>query len=615
MPLRVQLLGRPRVGGASGRPPARKSWALLAYLILHPPVSRRRLAELLFADADDPLGALRWSLSDLRRALGSGVIGTSDPVHVEHHALSVDVTELERANWSEAVAMPGFGRELLEGVDPASDPAFELWLMSERRRIASLSVALLHEAALGGLAMGEPDAAVRHANLVVEQAPDLDDSHALLIRCLVAAGRPREAAAHAERMEGRFVHHGSAAGHQLQRALQVPRPPVSASTATIAANLEMGLAAVDAGALADGIAALEEAAGMARQLDDPRSQVDALLGLGSTLVHAARGNDEEGAALLHEAAAVAEQRADGHRLASIWRELGWIGFLRGEYERARYWLARSAGATSADEELAWISLIEAACVADQGDHAAALELLDDAEARADRAGDIKGAAFARSFRGRSLLLLGEPEQADVELAAAIDGARRARWVSVLPWPMALRSEVSRLRGDLEQAAELAEGAFALGCKVGDPCWEGLGARAGALSAFVRGDARPVASTTSRSRLSTSSSAPRLRHLLRDGLCDGGPARGRVALRLLGATPGHSRHRERPDTALRLPRRARAPRPRAARDRPLTLVYAVFSASSRRRRSRKARSAPLVARASAASYATVASDARPSAARK
>lgn len=75
----VRLLGAPRfdTGGAPTPPPrGRKSWGLLAYLLLteHPP-SRQRLAALLFPEADDPLGALRWSLADLRRSLaGRGVL-------------------------------------------------------------------------------------------------------------------------------------------------------------------------------------------------------------------------------------------------------------------------------------------------------------------------------------------------------------------------------------------------------------------------------------------------------------------------------------------------------------------------------------------------------------
>lgn len=58
-----------------------RKWALLAYLILERrKATRSSLASLLFADADDPLGALRWNLSELRRALGPEIELTGDPL-------------------------------------------------------------------------------------------------------------------------------------------------------------------------------------------------------------------------------------------------------------------------------------------------------------------------------------------------------------------------------------------------------------------------------------------------------------------------------------------------------------------------------------------------------
>jgi hypothetical protein len=55
--------------------------ALLAYLLLADrPPGRRHLAELLFGDADDPLGALRWTLAELRRTLGAPELFAGDPV-------------------------------------------------------------------------------------------------------------------------------------------------------------------------------------------------------------------------------------------------------------------------------------------------------------------------------------------------------------------------------------------------------------------------------------------------------------------------------------------------------------------------------------------------------
>ena len=52
-------------------PRGHKVWALLGYLLTTASApSREWLAELLFPEADDPLNALSWNLTQLRRLLG-----------------------------------------------------------------------------------------------------------------------------------------------------------------------------------------------------------------------------------------------------------------------------------------------------------------------------------------------------------------------------------------------------------------------------------------------------------------------------------------------------------------------------------------------------------------
>src|SRR5450432_3239386 len=84
MSLTIRLLGSPRIeqdGEQVVGPRGNKTWALLAYLLLsRQPPSRRKLAELLFSEADDPLGALRWSLAQLRQALRQPNALRGDPV-------------------------------------------------------------------------------------------------------------------------------------------------------------------------------------------------------------------------------------------------------------------------------------------------------------------------------------------------------------------------------------------------------------------------------------------------------------------------------------------------------------------------------------------------------
>jgi DNA-binding SARP family transcriptional activator len=117
----TRLLGPPEIerdGVVVAPPRGHKAWAVLAYLLLEErPVSRARLAGLIFGDADDPLGALRWTLAQLRRALG--VTGTlrGDPLELGllPAGTAVDVLALAAGDPDPALARG----ELLEGSIPA----------------------------------------------------------------------------------------------------------------------------------------------------------------------------------------------------------------------------------------------------------------------------------------------------------------------------------------------------------------------------------------------------------------------------------------------------------------------------------------------------------------
>lgn len=67
MGLSIHVLGSPRIerdGALVDAPRGHKPWGLLTYVIRNRvPSSRERLAGLLFPEADDPLGSLRWTLS------------------------------------------------------------------------------------------------------------------------------------------------------------------------------------------------------------------------------------------------------------------------------------------------------------------------------------------------------------------------------------------------------------------------------------------------------------------------------------------------------------------------------------------------------------------------
>ena len=122
MTLTIHLLGRPHLERSSGSAyefRSRKTWALLAYLVLcQRQPSRAEVASLLFSTADDPLRALRWSLSEIRRGLGDDGMVDGDPLALQLSATTtVDVAVVAHGTWAEAVAIPGLGAGLLEGMD------------------------------------------------------------------------------------------------------------------------------------------------------------------------------------------------------------------------------------------------------------------------------------------------------------------------------------------------------------------------------------------------------------------------------------------------------------------------------------------------------------------
>ena len=189
----IRLLGRPsieRPGGQGYRLRSRKSWALLAYLLLaEGNTTRSQLAGLLFAEADDPLRALRWSLAEIRRCLGDEVSLDGDPVVLRlPTGATVDVDVLTHDTWAAGVEVVGLDAELLDGLEISGAPAFESWLLSERRRLAAAAETILHEAALGLMARGALDRARGFAVRAAAMSP-LDENHqALLIRLYRLAG-------------------------------------------------------------------------------------------------------------------------------------------------------------------------------------------------------------------------------------------------------------------------------------------------------------------------------------------------------------------------------------------------------------------------------------------
>jgi DNA-binding SARP family transcriptional activator len=483
-----------RGGAPVDVPRGHKPWGLLAYLRrTRVPPSRERLVSLLFPEAGDPLGALRWTLSALRRSFGDDAELGGDPVRLTlRPGTLVDVDVLSRGSWMEAVALPGLGHELLDGLAFRSSPGFEMWLDSERRHVAGTTSAVLHQAALALLARGEVESAMRHAAELVRLNPYEENAHVLLVRCLRVAGDHEGAVRRAQACTELFRRElGVEPSPALRVAVEASEAPVAARVsgeAAIQAQVEAGEAALAAGAVEAGVQLMRSAVAAARKIDDRELLATALVALGGALVHSARGRDEEGAAALHEGTTLAEELGRNDVAATGWREIGWVQFLRAQYERAEKSLTRTAQlAGGADEELAWVDVTRGACRHDTGDHAAAGELLRSGVERARQLPSGQPLAQALTMLGRYHLLRGEIEDALHHLDQALDEVKARGMTAFVSWPEAFRGELDLVLGDLDAAEARFEHAFALGCQVGDACWESIGLRGLGLVAVARGD--------------------------------------------------------------------------------------------------------------------------------
>jgi DNA-binding SARP family transcriptional activator len=486
MPLTIRLLGRPRLEDGEGvLPPPRggKAWGLLAYLVLaEHPATRRRLAGLLFGEADDPLATLRWSLAELRRTIGVPTSLRGDPPALElPPGAVVDVT---RVLADEDVPADWLAGELLEGMP--FPPAFEAWLSVERRHCAAAAEALMHERAVAGLAAGRHEAAARLATELVGRNPFDEGHHELLVRSLALGGDRTAALARAEECDALFRSElGVAPSPAVRRAAYAARERAFHGTrAAAAAQLEAGQAAASAGAFETAVERLRRACAEAAGCGDDGLRARALVALGETLIHAVRGRDEEGAAVLHQAITVAERAGDRAASATAHRELGYVDVQAGRRERARTWLAKAEALAEGDDEVAALRGVQGMSASDEADYPVARQRLEES---VWLAGGGRQAAWSLSLLGRLHLLRGDDGAARSAVDRSLAFTDAERWLAFRPWPDTLAAELEVRAGAVDAAAERLERAFTVACEVEDPCWEGAAARGIGLLAARRGD--------------------------------------------------------------------------------------------------------------------------------
>ncbi len=488
---RARLLGSPRIED-SGQlcPPPRglKSWAVLARVALAGrPVGRRELAGELFGGADDPLGALRWSLADLRRSFGLPSLLCGDPLSLSPGELWVDVRALEDGS----LPAEDIGGGLLEGIELRNCPGFDTWLLLARLDCAARGREELRRRALGLLATGDAGAAMAAAGRAAGLDPLDEGAQELFLRVLVAAGRGGLASAHLASCEALFAREGLVPSPALRSAARdpglAPRPRMRAGVVA-ASLLRAGTAALDAGAVDAGVETLRRAAAEAGRAADPAIQAEVLRALGGALVHAVRGSDGEGAVVLHRGLLAARTAGRPALAADILRELAFVDVQAGRHTSADRALREASQHACGDPGLlAGILAVQGMNQADRGRHFEAAELLTESAGMARGAGRARQEAWSQGILARSLLLAGQVQPAQEAAGRSTAVALSERWNAFLPWPQVLHAQCLAAAGRWDEASEDAEHAFALACELGDPCWEGMAARALGLLALHAGD--------------------------------------------------------------------------------------------------------------------------------
>ncbi len=464
----IRLLGRPALLRDGVQVPdllGSEGWALLGYLLLSGhPATREELATL----------ELEAGFPELRRVLGDAVTIAGDPVRLE---LAPDVSIDDSA-----------GGILLDGV--SGGPAFAAWLRVMRRRVAGHAESVLHETALAELAAGRPAQAAEYAARLVASDPFDEANHELLVRSLIAAGDRAGALAQVTACRRLFREQLGTEPSPALRNAAGPGAPVEPMTGGGAAGrgqLEAGEAAMAAGALEYGLSCLRRACTEAAICGDGALGARSLTALGTALVHAVRGRDEEGAAVLHQALAVAESAGDRESLVAALRELAYTDIQAGRRAGIESRLARAAQLAEGDAEHAAILTVQGMNHSDMGDYPRAFAALESAIERAERAGDRRRLAFALSLLARAQLLREETDAAGRSLDRALAIVDAERWLAFQPFPEAMRGEVDLRHGRDARASERFEHAYALACELADPCWEGLAARNLGLLHRARGE--------------------------------------------------------------------------------------------------------------------------------
>ena len=493
--LRIRLLGSPTLekDGEPARLEGRKTWALLTYLLLESrSPTRRELVDRLWSDADDPLGAARWALSQVRKSLaGSAAIVEHDGrlVFDATAPVAVDARDLLAGSWQPNDVADLVRGELLESWEFDEAPEFARWLGIQRARLGGAATDALRTAA-GLLAPSDPEHAIALAERGLLKDPFDDTLHGLIIETHALRGDLARARAYLESVTQRYrTELGIDAPIALTRALHRSPTPGPQGASQRAAQLDALLQAAFsrgqggdfAGAAEMANRAARDAAGDGHDALEMRALIEAT----NYMSWALSGEPREWLAALQRANNIAVALNDRRALADIERERGRIVFLQGSIGAAEAALRRSlALALEIGDEhyVALARMFIGVCETDRCDYASA-----ETDLRAAVNGHRKP-AVPMAWLARLLVKMSRYDDASPMAERSIDMMTASAFVVQLALALIQSGEIRLARGDDAGAGERFARAFTVAQEVGDHDWMALALRG--LARLDLRDARP-----------------------------------------------------------------------------------------------------------------------------
>lgn len=493
MSLRIRLMGRPALvrDGAPAEMQGRKTWALLAYLLLEPlGATRRELVARLWSEAEDPQAAARWTLSQVRKALApeAAIVERSGRLILEAaERVSVDINDLlEGRADAAAIELLAHG-ELLEDCDLDDSPEFSRWLTVQRARVASaVRDGLRWSASL--LARHEPERALASAERVLLTDPYDEATHELIVEIHAARGDRTRAAEHVARATALFRNDlGIDLPKTVLRPLERPTPKMGAplllidvqARALLETAQARGTAGDYAGAREISIRAAREAAANG----DTALEVRAILLGVRSFTAGGIGTAREWGGQLQRALRLASDLGDPRLIADVEIERGRIAAMDGSYGAAEASLHRAeklAAGTGDPGSAAWARAMIGVCRFERGD-------LEAAEADLRSAAAVIPVPYVLASQARALLGLGRRTDARVLADQAVAVAETHSRIGPLQWALIAAAEVRLAEGDLDAAEHLAGRLLTISRETRAPSMQAMGLRILAQLAMARAD--------------------------------------------------------------------------------------------------------------------------------